>query len=152
MQSITQTPTAVAVAREQIYVTAPAERAIVVFDKASEAVTVLADKEGASYGVAVDEGRVYWTSDAGRIRSISRADGDRVTLAEGQQDPTALAIDENRVYWVNAGDGRVMAVPKAGGEAIVVASGQDTPTSVAVDETSIYWATEGGGEVLKAPK
>jgi hypothetical protein len=51
---------------------------------------------------ALDEGHVYWTSQAekGRVARAPKAGGPIEVLAEGQTKPFGLVIDGSHVYWI----------------------------------------------------
>jgi hypothetical protein len=127
----------------------------------------LATGQWYSYGIAVDDTAVYWTSTDGRISKIPKTGGEPVTLVSGQFSPWALTLDSANLYWVNyARDGNdvsagyqcaIMQAPIGGGQAMVLATDQPRAYwDIAVDDTSVYWPANPSldypsGRVMKVP-
>lgn len=101
----------------------------------------------------MDATSVYWTSwvrwDDARIMKVPIAGGAAVTLASGQQNPSALAVDDTNLYWATGSGGTVVKLPLAGGDPTLVASGQGAVGGLAIDATSIYWADYDNGALMK---
>lgn len=119
--------------------------------KAASPIT-LASGQNAPFGIAVDDGFVYWTNyEGGTVMKVSKSgDGSPTTLASGQGHPHSIAVDADAIYWTNVSGGTVVKMDKSGG-ALIIASGQDSPYGIAVDGDAIYWVNA-GGTVMKAGK
>lgn len=126
----------------------------------------LATGQFSTYGIALDDTAVYWTSTDGNIRKIPKTGGEPLTIVSGQSAPWALTLDSTNLYWVNkARDGgdvfgdhcTVMQAPIGGGQATVLAADQPQAyRNIAVDNTSVYWLTNPSldypsGRVMKVP-
>jgi hypothetical protein len=109
------------------------------------------------WGIALDEGFVYWTDeDAGNIGRVAKAGGTKEMVATTNVGAWALAVDATGVYWsVYLPDtGFVASAPKAGGPATMLATNLDSPAGVVVDGDNLYVAVEGStsaGTVLRIP-
>jgi hypothetical protein len=95
-------------------------------------------------GVAVDATNVYWTDTGGGFvaKAPIAGGGPPMTLAFGQNAPTAIALDATNVYWTTLD--AVMSVPINGGAPKTVASAQNGVAVIAVDATQVYWNVNGG--------
>jgi hypothetical protein len=106
-------------------------------------VTVLA-RSREPQGIAVANGRVYWTDadivSGGAVMSVSLSDGTVSTLAPGLDCPWAIAVDESAVYW-GACNGTIGSVGLTGGVKVLATNGI-AAGSVAPTATSIYFATD----------
>lgn len=106
---------------------------------------LLTPNEHASYGVAADAHRVYWTtfSDPMSILTVPLDGGARATqvLATSPGVGGGIAIDAHNVYWV--AQGAVMKAPIGGGAPTQIASSAPPGfiSGIAVDGTSVYWST-----------
>lgn len=133
----------------------------------SQCLVQLASGEAYSYGIAVDDDAVYWTSEGSSVKSVRKSGGTPRVLVGGQWGARAIAVDATNVYWTTSADdsrnlasseyGTIMQAPLHGGPATVIASHQPYASeSIAVDSTSIYWLTTKtldypSGSVMKAP-
>jgi hypothetical protein len=87
----------------------------------------------ATYGVAVDETHVYWSSGSGAILSMPKTLGPTGIIDHGFA--TRLALDETYVYYGNK------RAPKTGGTPEVLPGPRGgTITDVLVDDAYIYWS------------
>lgn len=125
-------------------------------------------------GIALDEGRVYFTSGgadhyAGLVTRVDKDGTGKTVIERGLEWPNGIAVDGDAVYWTEGGNGdgstapddrvgaRVMRVDKSGGAPSVLAMRQRNPESIAVDATHVYWTNSGGsagavGGVMRVPK
>jgi len=96
-----------------------------------------------SYGIAVDDSNVYWTTfeDPMSVMSVPLAGGAPVELATSAGPGGALAVRGGYAYWVAAG--AVMKVSTRGGAQtqLAVGSKNGSIAGIAVDDTSVYWTT-----------
>lgn len=107
--------------------------------------------------IALDAKNVYWTTNAGLIRSLAKdGSGMPVTLASGQTGLEPIIVDSQYVYWTNwVNNGDVSRVRKDGGKVEVLASGQKAPFSIAQDCGTIYWTNQNmfeTGQIVKLTK
>jgi len=118
---------------------------------------------GNAYGVALDEGRVYWTDfDRSRVLSVAKTGGKVTTLASQQPGAFAITVDGTHVYFTLRGsgylaDGSVRRVVKQGGTVEQIATEQLRPEAIATDADGVYWAARGypgalDGAILRASK
>ena len=71
--------------------------------------TVITAEPSAPWGVAVDDGWVYWT-DAFFVAAAPADGGDMVVLAELQNNARSITVDADWVYWITKN--RVLQRPK----------------------------------------
>src|SRR5262249_6294915 len=64
--------------------------------------TVISD---AANGMALDDKRVYWTQDDGRVMSINKDGSDLRELANGENHPSGIVVDDRFIFWTNSGSG-----------------------------------------------
>ena len=132
--------------------------AVMVVPKAGGTATSIATGQKYAEGMAVDDGHVYWITEAsGADGSVWRASKDGtalVSLASGQLAPSGIAIDDGHVYWANyLAPGDVNALAKGGGGApTVLTSGGMGLTRVAVDEANVYFLNFYGGTLNRVAK
>jgi len=118
---------------------------------------------GNACGVAVDQGRVYWTDfDRSRVLSVAKTGGKVATLASQQPGAFAIAVDDSHVYFTLRGsgylaDGSVRRVPKQGGTVEQIAVDQLRPEAIVTSADAVYWTARGypgalDGAVLRASK
>jgi len=70
---------------------------------------VIAGRQDAPEGIAVDDEFVYWTNLlGGTVMKARRAGGPAVAIAASQERPWGIAVDRQAVYWTEYGSGRVM--------------------------------------------
>jgi hypothetical protein len=125
---------------------------ITAYDKPTFAKTIVGLGTGGTRGLAVDDTRVYWGSEAQpAVFSMPKTGGGLTLLTNAS--PWNIAIDADRIYWgnnANSGTG-VWAMPKQGGTPTLVASSAPLGTlTITIDDTSVYWVT--GGAVHRTPK
>jgi len=144
---------------------------------AGGATIVIAETDGAAYGIAADATNVYWSTkaalysalisggtmtalDAGGPPATRLASVGATTGSTGSAPVVALAIDSSDIYWGTfgataagpggTGTGTVQKIGLTGSGEQGLASGQSGPNGLAIDDKSIYWTT-GLGLVLKLP-
>jgi hypothetical protein len=116
--------------------------------------------------VAVDDSRVYWSTDvesptlddAAVVRSCAKADcaATVITYATKQWGTRPIAVRSGRIYWpISASDGRtqsIVACPVGGclGPPAVIAAGI-TVGELLVDDRAVYWASFPDSAVLSCP-
>jgi hypothetical protein len=113
-----------------------------------------------SEGIAVYQGRVYWTASSssseatGSVFSVGIAGSSVLTIATGQTNPSAVAVDASGVYWTNRSisAGAVMRASALGGDAVAIATNQNGPHGLTLDSRTVYWTNSDGGEVMKLAK
>jgi hypothetical protein len=97
----------------------------------------------------LDDGRVYWTSPFGDVRSKATsadpAEAPLVYQSQQNDGPVQLAVDETYLYWI-AESGAVSRAKKTGGAVELVVAGvspppTDPPPGLAVDCGAVYWTT-----------
>lgn len=116
---------------------------------------VLADHQLSPLAIAVAGGRVYWSTDDGKIQSVPVGGGPTVTHATGQAVPRSLIVDGGDLYWVNSPVqpvGQVVTVPIAGGEPRVLAGMQNHPVQIAAQSGQLYWTNAVGDNVVTMPE
>ncbi len=119
--------------------------------------TTIASGESSPWGLAVSNGRVFWTNytATGTVKSKALAAlGAAPTVhATGQHAPRAVVADANSVYWTNEDDGTIRkAALTAGARVITLVAGEQAPHGIALDATYVYYAAHGGGRVMKVLK
>lgn len=102
-----------------------------------------------SYGLAVDDTDVYWTSSTGEIQRVPKGGGVPVVLAQSAF-PRGVALDGTHVYWT--ADEGVQRAPKAGGPAVLLSSSSGIPWFLALDSQFVYWTDHFGGSVRRVAK
>jgi len=100
--------------------------------------------------LAVDDQRVFWLDQRGRVFSKEKAPSPSAETELAQSESTttgSLVVAGERIVWANVERGTVSAIPKQGGAKIVLAVQQPEMRGLAVDlfETPprVYWATNG---------
>lgn len=92
--------------------------------------------------LAVDDFFVYWTTQDGSVKRVSRDGGKATTLVTNDQPSQKVAVDDSHVYW-SADDGTIARTAKAGGDAEpLVSAGHDS--GLALDATHFYFTTSEG--------
>lgn len=80
---------------------------------AAQAPTVLATGQTAPLHLAADATRLFWTASGdGVVRSVAKAGGDVVTVADHENDPFDVAVDANHVYWTARAGGALRRAAK----------------------------------------
>ena len=108
--------------------------------------------EGAN-GVAVGDGKIYWTSQinasSGTINSANLDGTDAATLTTIRSVPVGIAVDTaaSKLYWTNA-RGRIQSANLNGSSIQTVLQNLSEPTDIVVSNGFIYW-TEGGNSVRR---
>jgi hypothetical protein len=108
---------------------------------------------GGCGAIAVDAINVYWVitdptlAGADTIMKVPLGGGPTVTVASGQNKPTAIATDGTSVYW--AGADAIMKAPVAGGPAVTLAA--HAGTTLALDANNVYFADAPTATVSKVP-
>ncbi len=110
---------------------------------------VVVSGPGSQTSLAVDEARVYWTSE-GEVTSALKTTGVTTVHAKGQANPTSVALRGDEVLWVNFGRGEtgagvdvtggVFRVSKTGGDVRAIATGQNRPRAVTASGCAVVWA------------
>jgi hypothetical protein len=75
----------------------------------------------------------------------------QITLASGQNEPSALTIYNGNVFWTDFGSGNVMEVSANGGTPNVISSGNNDPWGITIGNGNIYWIDYGGGTLNEMP-
>jgi hypothetical protein len=108
---------------------------------AGGAVRTLASGAYGGSGIAIENGRVYWTG---------APSGGVVSLADsrGADD---LATSTTNAYWTTGASGNVFTAALDGGAATLLFAGRGVQVAlgIAVDATSVYWTVQDQGTVLK---
>ena len=122
-------------------------------------------------GIAVSDGRIYWTSTplAGggpSLISSMSVDGGAVTvLASPVTRPSGIAVDADDVYWLEIGpataqpggglgsppivdQGTLNRISKNGGDSVVIANGASYPYGPVVDDEAVYYTSGGGASTI----
>ena len=108
--------------------------------------------EGAN-GVAVGDGKIYWTSQinasSGTINSANLDGTDAATLTSIMAVPMGIAVDTaaSKLYWTNS-RGRIQSANLNGSSIQNVMQNLTAPTDIVVSNGFIYW-TEGGNSVRR---
>jgi hypothetical protein len=149
-------PVIVAADGQHVYFTEQSKSNVVRIEKNGANQEEIATNQGNVLHIEVDDGFVYWTSDAGRIlRLDKKTPGKPITVADNEPTPTDLTIDTSCLYWTaaKAKGGVLHSMAKTGGEVFELAT---TPTglpqSVAVDDDGVYYADEMTGEIVMFPR
>jgi hypothetical protein len=112
------------------------------------AVEIVASEQAAPFGIALDEGNVYFTNKttSGTVVSCQKSGcgATPVVLADNQNDPYGIAVDAAVVYWTSPGDSAIRGVVKAGGAPTTLRSG-GTPTALLQRGGMLYWVDPTGG-------
>ena len=92
--------------------------------------------------LAVDDFFVYWATQDGSVKRVSRDGGKATTLVSGQQAPMTIAVDDKHVYW-SGEDGTIARTAKQGGtEEVLAHAGHES--WLAIDPTHVYFTTAAG--------
>ena len=110
-------------------------------DPVSAAAPLVTGEHGIT-AIAVDDFFVYWASQDGSVKRVSRDGGKAETLVSNDQPTGELAVDDKHVYWL-ASDGAISRTAKADGttEALVKAGHAST---LVIDPTHIYFTSIDG--------
>ncbi len=99
----------------------------------------------AGYGVAIDQGYVYWMGQA-EVLGVPTAGGNESPIAptNGGQ---AIAARNGAVYYTT---GNSIMRALGGSPQATLASGQTYPIAIAADDTSVYWIDQKSGSAMSA--
>jgi hypothetical protein len=110
-------------------------------DPVSSAAPLVTGEHGIK-AIAVDDFFVYWATQDGSVKRVSRDGGKATTLVSGQQSPSTIAVDGTHVYW-SGEDGTIARTAKEGGTADVLAQAGHK-SWLAIDPTHVYFTTAAG--------
>lgn len=90
--------------------------------------------------------RVFWVT-PGTVRSVLKAGGGYLQLADGQGTPAGLVAGFGLVFWTNAVAGTVVGTNLSDLDAGIttLASDQSYPVGLAADISNLYWANNMAG-------
>src|SRR5687768_10679022 len=92
------------------------------------------------FGLAVDQDRVYWTTDyPGAVLSVGKEGASQAVLIDGQDDPRTIVVKDGILYWRNSTTGRVMRMPSVGGGANILVEEAGLSALVITDGGEIFW-------------
>lgn len=151
-------PSEIAIDATHVYFAASAGNAVLRVPLAGGPVETLAQDNGVSSNIAVDDGFVYYMTFFGiggqicRVPKTGAADaGPEVLAATGNYGMPFIAADDANIYWTTgrfAGttqSGSLYSVAKIGGSVVKLNVATSAPTtSVAADDTNIYFANAQG--------
>jgi sugar lactone lactonase YvrE len=111
------------------------------------------------YGIAVENGWVFWTQSHGNPGGVSGAvyafDGQtKRALSTTESSPAEIVVGAQDLYWVNREGGSVRRVARGGGTPTTLASGLDHPNGIALDASFVYfseWGSQGSVGIGKVP-
>lgn len=105
------------------------------------------------WGVAVIEGRIFYTRDETQIVTRSgNADafaGAETPLLDGLNSPQCLTIDGGFLYFPTYRDGVIHRVKLDGTDHVILAQEQLHPTQIGITGGNLYWNS--GNKVMKLP-
>ncbi|HTR54658.1 MAG TPA: hypothetical protein VMJ10_28395 [Kofleriaceae bacterium] len=125
--------------------------------------------DGSPVGIALADGRLYWTAtpldgkSPSTIRSVAISGGTATTIATLDTQPTGIAVDDTFVYWAEVGpitsgglgtppvvnQGSIRRMARDGTAAAqIVSSGATYPVGPVVEDNALYYSTGSAATTL----
>ena len=144
---------AMAADADAVYWLAPREGKIYKKPRSGGEVQTLAETDGMTRGLIIDDTDVFWSENEAIYR-VPKAGGKTQTVSPAGL-PDVLAVDDTFIYWYSSVAGVLNRAPKKGGKAAKVhADDQHTLHTFFIDGNDLFvtWGSENAMVIQRLPK